>query len=96
MTEKYIECLVRWTKADPGAAAPWVALAHEYDKQGKLEHARNAWRVVCELRGYVKIQCNDCKNESRPLYDETIGFDVYQAIVCKKCGAMILCRLVSR
>ena len=89
MSEKYVECLVRWTKADPGAAAPWVALASEYDRQGKLEHARNAWRVVFELRGYVKIRCNHCHSETRPLYDEIIGFDVYQAIVCSNCGGKI-------
>ncbi|MHA2082083.1 MAG: tetratricopeptide repeat protein, partial [Candidatus Thorarchaeota archaeon] len=89
MNEKYIECLVEWTRADPGAAAPWVALAFKYDKQGKLEHARNAWRVVFELRGYVKIQCGECGTEARPLYDETAGFDIYQAIVCSECGAKI-------
>jgi tetratricopeptide (TPR) repeat protein len=89
MSEKYIECLVSWTKDDPGAAAPWVALAFEYDKQGKLEHARNAWRVVFELRGYVKILCNDCDFEARLPYDETTGFDVYQAVVCQSCGAKI-------
>jgi tetratricopeptide (TPR) repeat protein len=89
MSEKYIECLIRWTKADPGAAAPWVALAFQYDKQGKLEHARNAWRVVFELRGYVKIQCGECNTVSRQSYDETAGFDVYQAIVCQACGAKI-------
>ncbi len=89
MNEKYIECLVRWTQADPGAAAPWVALALEYDKQGKLEHARNAWRVVFELRGYVKILCGVCGNEARPPYDSTVGFDVYQAIVCPNCGVKI-------
>jgi tetratricopeptide (TPR) repeat protein len=89
MSEKYIECLVRWTQADPGAAAPWVALAFEYDKQGKLEYARNAWRVVFELRGYVKIRCGVCGTEARPPYNETVGFDVYQTIVCQECGAKI-------
>jgi tetratricopeptide (TPR) repeat protein len=89
MNEKYIECLVRWTNADPGAAAPWVALAFEYDKIGQLEHARNTWRVVFELRGYVKIRCGECETEARLPYDETIGFDVYQAIVCQNCGAKI-------
>ncbi len=89
MSEEYIECLVRWTKADPGAVSPWVSLAIEYDKVGKLEHARNAWRVVFELRGYVKILCGGCGTEARPSYDKTVGFDVYQAIVCQKCGAKI-------
>ena len=88
-SEKYIECLTRWTQADPGAAAPWVALALEYDKQGKLEYARNAWRVVFELRGYVKIRCHDCKNEHRLSYDKTNGFDIYQDIVCQTCGEKI-------
>lgn len=89
MDEKYIDCLVQWTKADRGAAAPWVALAHEYDKLGRLEYARNAWRVVFELRGYVKIRCNGCKKEARIPYDETKGFDVYQDFLCGDCGAKI-------
>jgi len=89
MNEKYIECLVRWTKSDLGAASPWVALAIEYDKQGKLEYARNAWRVVFELRGYVKIHCKSCNTESRFPYDETNGFDIYQSKVCHTCGAKI-------
>ncbi|MFX1606684.1 MAG: tetratricopeptide repeat protein [Promethearchaeota archaeon] len=89
MSEKYIECLIRWTRADPGAAAPWIALACEYDRHGKLEHARNAWRVVFELRGYVKIRCDDCKTESRHPYDETKGFDIYQATICQECGEKI-------
>jgi cytochrome c-type biogenesis protein CcmH/NrfG len=89
MTEKYIECLVRWTKADSGAAAPWVALAFEYDRQGKLEHARNAWRVVFELRGYVKIRCSECETEFRVSYDEINGFDIYQSTVCQSCGGKI-------
>ncbi len=89
MSDKYIECLIRWTKADPGAASPWVALANEYDKHGKLEYARNAWRVVFELRGYVKIRCNTCETESRFPYDEVNGFDIYQSIICKSCGAKI-------
>jgi len=89
MSEKYIECLVRWTQADPGAAAPWVTLAFEYDRQGKLEYARNAWRTVFELRGYVKINCGGCGTEVRLPYDETVGFDVYQAFLCQECGAKI-------
>ncbi len=89
MEEKYIECLIRWTKADSGAASPWVALAIEYDRQGKLEYARNAWRVVFELRGYVKLRCNKCKFESRLPYDEINGFDIYQSKVCQSCGAKI-------
>ncbi len=89
MNDKYIECLIRWTKADPGAASPWVALAIEYDRQGKLEYARNAWRVVFELRGYVKIRCSSCDTESRLSYDEVNGFDIYQSKICKSCGARI-------
>jgi len=89
LSEKYIECLIKWTQADAGAAAPWIALASEYDKQGKLEYARNAWRVVFELRGYVKIRCDDCKTETRFEYDETKGFDVYQEIACHACGTKI-------
>ncbi|NHI88340.1 MAG: tetratricopeptide repeat protein [Candidatus Thorarchaeota archaeon] len=89
MMEKYVECLVRWTEADPGAAAPWILLAHEYDKEGKLEYARKAWRTVFELRGYVKIRCYQCKTEARLPYDEIKGFDVYQDVVCDECGSKI-------
>jgi tetratricopeptide (TPR) repeat protein len=89
MNDKYLECLVHWTEADPGAAAPWVSLAYEYDRQGNIEHSRNAWRVVFELRGYVKIKCCDCGSESRVQYDKTDGFDIYQALVCQSCGAKI-------
>ncbi|TFH06356.1 MAG: tetratricopeptide repeat protein, partial [Candidatus Thorarchaeota archaeon] len=77
MCEEYIDCLIRWTKSDKNAAAPWVILATEYDRLGKLEYARNAWRTVFELRGYVKIRCHQCETEVRLLYDSIKGFDVY-------------------
>jgi len=89
MCEEYLDCLIRWTKMDKKAAAPWVILAAEYDKQGKLEYARNAWRIVFELRGYVKIRCQKCKTEVRLPYDYIRGFDVYSPRVCDSCGAKI-------
>jgi cytochrome c-type biogenesis protein CcmH/NrfG len=89
MMDKYLKCLIGWTRADPGAAAPWISLAHEYDEQGKLEYARKAWRTVFELRGYVKIRCYQCKTEVRLPYDEIKGFDVYQDVVCDECGSKI-------
>jgi DNA-directed RNA polymerase subunit RPC12/RpoP len=30
-----------------------------------------------------------CGTEARPPYNETVGFDVYQTIVCQECGAKI-------
>lgn len=89
MSEEYMDCLISWTKDDPGAVSPWVSLANEYDKQGKLEYARNAWRVVFELRGYAKIRCSACGTETRIPYDSKIGFDVYQAVICDVCGSKI-------
>jgi cytochrome c-type biogenesis protein CcmH/NrfG len=88
-TRDFLDCLVRWTKSDPGAAAPWVELAVEYDKQGLLEHSRNAWRVVFELRRYVKITCNRCDTNAKKIYDSVEGFDIYADIVCPKCGTLI-------
>ena len=89
MCEEYLDCLIRWTKMDKKAAAPWVILAAEYDRQGKLEYARNAWRIVFELRGYVKIRCQECKTEVRLPYDYIRGFDVNAPRVCDSCGAKI-------
>jgi tetratricopeptide (TPR) repeat protein len=89
-SDKYADCLIRWTRADEGAAAPWVLLAVEYDRIGKLEPSRNAWRRVFELRGYVKIYCSNCEREVRIPYDSTLGFDVYQDFPCKECGTTII------
>ena len=89
MCEEYLDCLIRWTKADKNAAAPWVVLAVEFDRRGKLEHARNAWRTVFELRGYVKVRCGRCQNEVRLHYDSIKGFDVYSTRVCASCGVKI-------
>ncbi|MFW9956267.1 MAG: tetratricopeptide repeat protein [Candidatus Thorarchaeota archaeon] len=90
MSAEYIDCLIRWTRADEGAAAPWVLLAVEYDRLGRLEPARNAWRRVFELRGYVKILCPGCEKEVRLPYDESVGFDVYQNRACQECGTTII------
>jgi len=89
MSDEYLDCLIRWTKADVNAAAPWVILAREYDRIGQLEHARNAWRMVFELRGYVKIRCPNCKTETRTAYDPIIGFDIYTDVICEKCEATV-------
>lgn len=88
-TSSFLDCLVRWVRADPGAAAPWVELAVEYDKQSLLEHSRNAWRVVFELRHYVKITCGMCSAHLRKIYNPVEGFDIYQDVICEKCGALI-------
>jgi len=89
MCEEYLDCLIRWTKADKNSAAPWVILAAEYDRRGQLEHARNAWRTVFELRGYVKIRCPSCEKEVRLPYDSIKGFDVYSPKICESCGVKI-------
>ncbi|MBN2230563.1 MAG: tetratricopeptide repeat protein [Candidatus Thorarchaeota archaeon] len=89
MQEDYVDCLIRWTKADKNSAAPWVILAHEYDKVGKIEYARNTWRVVFELRGYVKCRCASCENEKRIPYNSTLGFDVYSDLICESCGSVM-------
>jgi tetratricopeptide (TPR) repeat protein len=89
MCDEYLDCLISWTKADKNSASPWVVLAAEYDRRGKLEYARNAWRTVFELRGYVKIRCMSCKHEERLPYDSIKGFDVYSSRICSSCGAKI-------
>jgi tetratricopeptide (TPR) repeat protein len=89
-SDDYIDCLIRWTHADKGTAAPWVLLAKEYDYLGKLESSRNAWRRVFELRGYVKIHCSGCEEEIRIPYNPVKGFDVYQNIPCEACGTTII------
>jgi Flp pilus assembly protein TadD len=89
MSNQYIECLISWATDDANAAAPWVALAVEYDRQGLIERARNAWRVAFELRGYVKIRCSHCQTEERRPYDSTLGFDVYQDTICTTCNKRI-------
>jgi cytochrome c-type biogenesis protein CcmH/NrfG len=89
MNDEFNDCLLRWTKADEGAAAPWVLLAVEYTRLGKLELARNAWRMVFELRGYVKIRCSGCEREVRLPYDSTLGFDINQNRDCQDCGIII-------
>ncbi|MFW9958071.1 MAG: tetratricopeptide repeat protein [Candidatus Odinarchaeota archaeon] len=89
MWDEYLDCLIRWTSADANAAAPWVILARDYDRLGQLEHSRNAWRMVFELRGYVKIRCLNCKTDTRIPYDPFVGFDVYSDMICEKCGTII-------
>jgi tetratricopeptide (TPR) repeat protein len=89
MWDEYLDCLIRWTENDVNSAAPWVLLAKEYDHNGQLEHARNAWRMVFELRGYVKIRCPSCKTETRIPYDSIAGFDVYTDVVCDKCAEIV-------
>jgi len=87
--DEHLDCLIRWTSADKNAAAPWIALAKEYDRRGKFEHARNAWRLVFELRGYVKTVCSSCGTEERLPYDSLSGFDIYADKFCEACGAVV-------
>jgi tetratricopeptide (TPR) repeat protein len=89
MWPEYLDCLIRWTRADMNAAAPWVLLAKEYDRLGQLEHARNAWRIVFELRSYVKIRCPRCNSEFRTPYDPVSGFDIYADLFCDTCGEIV-------
>lgn len=88
-SDDFIDCLIRWTKADPTSASPWVALAKQYDRVGLLEHSRNAWRMVFKLRNYVKILCNHCGYEQHLTYSEPDGFDIYADRICPKCEALI-------
>ncbi|MHA2354786.1 MAG: tetratricopeptide repeat protein [Candidatus Thorarchaeota archaeon] len=87
--EDFVNCLIEWTRVDPTSAAPWVALAKHYDRTGKLEYSRNAWRVSFELRDYVKILCDACGSEFRLPYDGTVGFDIYSKRICHRCGKTI-------
>ncbi len=88
-SDDFIDCLIKWTQADPTSASPWVALAKQYDRVGLLEHSRNAWRMAFELREYVKILCGQCCYEQHIPYYKSDGFDIYADRICPKCEALI-------
>ncbi|MFW9943990.1 MAG: tetratricopeptide repeat protein [Candidatus Sifarchaeia archaeon] len=88
-SDDFIGCLIKWAQSDPTSASPWVALAKQYDRVGLLEHSRNAWRVVFELREYVKILCGKCGCEQHLPYSKQDGFDIYADCICPECEALI-------
>ncbi|TFG34357.1 tetratricopeptide repeat protein [Candidatus Thorarchaeota archaeon] len=89
MCNEYLDCLKQWAKSDKNAAAPWVVLASEYHRRGEKELSIIAWKRVFELRGYVKIQCQDCENVVRLPYDDSKGFDLETERICVRCNARI-------
>ncbi|MHA2425704.1 MAG: tetratricopeptide repeat protein, partial [Candidatus Thorarchaeota archaeon] len=88
-TSRQMDCLMKWTKNDSGAAAPWIALAIEYDKQGNEQEALHAWKKTLELRGYIRINCRDCGHSVRFEIDTYPNFNPYESINCEKCGTLI-------
>ncbi|TFG34276.1 tetratricopeptide repeat protein [Candidatus Thorarchaeota archaeon] len=90
MCDEYLYCLKRWIKSDKNAAAPWVVIASEYHRRGELESSQAAWTRVFELRGYVKIRCQECENEIRLPYDDSKGFDFKTERICSKCNTRLV------
>ena len=89
MSDEYLDCLKKWTKADKNAAAPWVVLASVYYQRGDMEQSEHAWQQVFRLRGYVKIRCPECKAEYRIHYDESKEFDINKDIQCDACNTIV-------
>jgi tetratricopeptide (TPR) repeat protein len=88
-TEEYIACLKNWTHGDPGAAAPWIALAIEYHRSGKTQEAYHAWNESFKRRGYVRISCTKCGRDVCIDYSEKKGFNPYEEQFCTNCGTTI-------
>ncbi len=89
MHDKHIDCLVKWTRKEPGAAAPWIALAIEYDRDGKKDLALHAWHKAMELRGYIRINCANCRKSIKYDVAKSINFDPYTPQKCTNCGSII-------
>ena len=89
MYDKHIDCLLRWTRKESGAAAPWIALAIEYDRTGKRNLALKAWQQAMELRGYIRINCSNCKESVKYDLSKFTDFDPYESLPCSNCGSMI-------
>ncbi len=87
---RQLDCLLKWTRNDPGAAAPWIALAIEYDKMGNEEKALRAWQKTLDLRGYVRINCKECGHSVRHDLDFYTDIDPYKDVNCEKCGTTIM------
>ncbi|MHA1930858.1 MAG: tetratricopeptide repeat protein [Candidatus Thorarchaeota archaeon] len=87
--EKYVHCLESWTKGDPGVATPWIELATEYEKNGETDRALRALTKTAKLRGYVKIHCSSCGNDTILEIDEMMHFDMNEEFSCSKCGLNI-------
>ncbi len=87
--DRQMECLLKWTKNDPYAAAPWIALAVEYDKNGNKQEAIKAWKKTIELRGYIRINCKNCGQSIRYDLDQYPEINPYEPVHCGKCKATI-------
>lgn len=60
MVDEMLDSLQAGTKDDCYAAAPWVALATEYNELGMHEESLEAWRSAIRLRNYIKVHCHQC------------------------------------
>jgi Flp pilus assembly protein TadD len=87
--DRILDALVEGTRLDPGSAAPWVALASQYQEMGMSEDAEHAWGVSFRIRRYVKLQCNECGNDMQIPYDQVAGFDLHKVQVCSTCESEI-------
>ncbi len=89
MNNELLDCLLQWTEGNPGAAAPWIALAIEYDRRGMKKQAINAWIKSFELRGYIRINCRKCGKTTRIEYHKNSDFSPYKEQFCPDCTARI-------
>ncbi len=87
--KELMDCLISGARDDSGAAAVWIALAKEYDRDGQSQLALDAWMVSFRLRGYVKIHCPHCGHDSRGLYLENVRFDPREEQICPWCKKAI-------
>ena len=84
-----INCLLRGTKQDIGAASTWIELAKVYSRKEMWDEAYEAWTKSFELRKYVKIQCSNCDTVTRIPYLPHIGFDFNEQHQCSNCDSII-------
>jgi tetratricopeptide (TPR) repeat protein len=84
-----IDCLLRGTEEDTGAAGPWIQLAKIYSQKEMWEKAYPAWIKSFELRKYVKLNCDGCNHAMRIPYSPRTGFDFDKQRLCQKCKNII-------
>ncbi|MDF1539734.1 MAG: tetratricopeptide repeat protein [Candidatus Thorarchaeota archaeon] len=89
MYSEHMACLTKWSQNDPGAAAPWIAIAIEYNRISKKDEALNAWRKAMSLRGYIRINCPSCGNSSKFDFESYDDFNPFADAECSKCGENI-------
>ncbi len=86
LREKVLDSLIHGTEVDKGSAAPWIALALEYDRLGRTDDAYHAWKMSFDLRGYIKIYCKKCKDHFSLPHSNNLRFLFHREQICPVCG----------